>query len=73
MALVEDDIGGAKAGQVIRGNERYDIWVRLAPRYRGSVDAIGDLILTATNGAWVRLRDLADVAIESGPPQIRWE
>ncbi|MEN8174861.1 MAG: CusA/CzcA family heavy metal efflux RND transporter [Pseudomonadota bacterium] len=71
MALVEDAIGGATAGQVIRGNERYDILVRLAPRYRGSVEAIGDLILTATNGAWVRLRDVADVAIESGPPQIR--
>jgi cobalt-zinc-cadmium resistance protein CzcA len=71
MALVEDAIGGAEAGQVIRGNERYDILVRLAPRYRGSVEAIGDLILTAANGAWVRLRDIAEVAIESGPPQIR--
>jgi cobalt-zinc-cadmium resistance protein CzcA len=71
MALVEDAIGGAEAGQVIRGNERYDILVRLAPCYRGSVEAIGDLILTAANGAWVRLRDIAEVAIESGPPQIR--
>jgi len=71
MALVEDAIGGAEAGQVISGNERYDILVRLAPRYRGSVEAIGDLIVTAVNGAWVRLRDLADVEIDSGPPQIR--
>ena len=71
MALVEDAIGGARAGQVIRGNERYDILVRLAPRYRASPDAIGDLILTAVNGAWVRLRDLAEVSIEPGPPQIR--
>ncbi len=71
MALVEDAIGGARAGQVIRGNERYDILVRLTPRYRDSAEAIGDLILTGGNGAWVRLRDLAEVAIESGPPQIR--
>ena len=71
MALVEDAIGGAEAGQVIRGNERYDILVRLAPIYRGSAEAIGDLILTAANGAWVRLRDLAEIAIEAGPPQIR--
>jgi len=71
MALVEDAIGGAEAGQVIRGNERYDIQVRLAPRFRGSFETIGDLILTAANGAWVRLRDVAEVAIESGPPQIR--
>jgi cobalt-zinc-cadmium resistance protein CzcA len=71
MALVEDAIGGAEAGQVIRGNERYDIQVRLAPAHRGSIEAIGDLILTAANGARVRLRDLAEVAIASGPPQIR--
>jgi cobalt-zinc-cadmium resistance protein CzcA len=71
MDLVEDAIGGAEAGQVIRGNERYDILVRLAPPYRDSVEAIGDLILNAAKGAWVRLRDVADVSIESGPPQIR--
>jgi cobalt-zinc-cadmium resistance protein CzcA len=71
MALVEDAIGGVKAGHVIRGNERYDILVRLASNHRDSVEAIGDLMLTAANGARVRLRDLAEVAIQSGPPQIR--
>ncbi|MCB1930130.1 MAG: efflux RND transporter permease subunit, partial [Rhodocyclaceae bacterium] len=29
------------------------------------------LVLLATNGAWVRLGDVAEVVIESGPPQIR--
>ena len=71
MALVSDAIGGTEAGQVIRGNERYDISVRLAPQFRDSAEAIGDLILAAANGAWLRLRDVADVAIESGPPQVR--
>ncbi len=71
MDLVAESIGGMAAGQVIRGNERYDIRVRLAPRYRNDVEAIGDLILIAANGAWVRLRDLAQLSIESGPPQIR--
>lgn len=71
MALVEDAIGGVEAGQVIQGNERYDILVRLAADERDSVEAIGELILPATNGAWVRLRDVAEVGIDSGPPQIR--
>lgn len=71
MDLVKDAIGGTEAGQVIHGNERYDILVRLAPAYRGSVEAIGDLILVAAKGAQVRLRDLAEVRIGSGPPQIR--
>jgi cobalt-zinc-cadmium resistance protein CzcA len=71
MALVEDAIGGVEAGQVIEGNERYDILVRLAADERDSVEAIGELILPAANGAWVRLRDVAEVGIETGPPQIR--
>ena len=71
MDLVSDAIGGREAGQVIRGNERYDIYVRLDARHRDSVAAIRGLILEAANGSWVKLGDVADVAIESGPPQIR--
>lgn len=71
MELVADAVGGVSAGQVIRGNERYDIYVRLAEEHRDSVEAMRMLILQAPNGAWVRLGDVAKVAIESGPPQIR--
>ena len=71
MDLVADAIGGRAAGQVIKGNERYDIYVRLADPSRDSIEAIRGLILQAPNGAWLRLGDVAQVAIESGPPQIR--
>jgi len=71
MDLVADAIGGRAAGQVIKGNERYDIYVRLAEEYRNNVAAIRSLILQAPNGAWVKLQDVARVEIESGPPQIR--
>ncbi|MGC1952209.1 MAG: CusA/CzcA family heavy metal efflux RND transporter, partial [Gammaproteobacteria bacterium] len=59
MDLVSDAIGGQGAGQVIRGNERYDITVRLAPQYRDSADVLRGLILKAPSGAWVRLGDVA--------------
>jgi len=71
MDLVADGIGGREAGQVIHGNERYDINVRLDEKTRNSVEAIRSLTLQAPNGAWVRLGDIAQVAIQSGPPQIR--
>ena len=71
MELVADAIGGVAAGQVIKGNERYDIYIRLAGEHRDSVEAIRGLILKAAGGAWVKLSDVANVAIESGPPQIR--
>ena len=71
MSLIADSIGGVSAGQVIKGNERYDIYVRLAEPYRNSVQALRNLILESPQGAWVKLSEIAKVSIESGPPQIR--
>ncbi len=71
MSLVSNAIGGQEAGQVIKGNERYDIYVRLAESQRNNINAIRNLILQATDGAWVRVGDVATVQIEAGPPQIR--
>jgi cobalt-zinc-cadmium resistance protein CzcA len=71
MSLVSDSIGGTEAGQVINGNERYNIYVRLAERYRNNVEAIRDLVLESPQGAWVKLRDVASINIEACPPQIR--
>ena len=71
MELIADAIGGREAGQVINGNERYDIYVRLKESERSSVNKIRRLILESPSGAWVQLDDVATVEIESGPPQIR--
>ncbi|PHI36402.1 CusA/CzcA family heavy metal efflux RND transporter [Pseudoalteromonas sp. GCY] len=71
MALVQDGIGGSKAGQVINGNERYDIYVRLAPQYRQSKQTIEEIRLQSSSGAWIRLADVANVEYQSGPPQVR--
>ena len=71
MELVREGLGGASAGQIINGNERYDIYVRLAERFREDRETIADLRLQAPSGAWVRLGDVAEVSIASGPPQVR--
>lgn len=71
MSLVTQGIGGASAGQVIDGNARYDINLRLAQQYRSAPDVIEDLLINGDNGAIVRLGDLADVVIEMAPPNIR--
>jgi len=71
MSLVEDGIGGREVGQVIAGNERYDIYLRLQKNQRDSVQAIENIRLQSAAGAWLTLGDLASVAIESGPPQVR--
>ncbi|KGD59737.1 cation efflux system protein [Alcanivorax jadensis T9] len=70
MDLVSNGLGGGSAGQVINGNERYDIYVRLEQNARMDAEAIRNLRLKAADGAWVRLMDVADVSLVSGPPQI---
>ncbi|SHN91017.1 efflux RND transporter permease subunit [bacterium endosymbiont of Bathymodiolus sp. 5 South] len=71
MTLVSDAIGGVSAGQVIQGNERYDIYVRFAEKYRNNPATIANLIIQSSSGAWVKLGEVASVSIEAGPPQIR--
>jgi cobalt-zinc-cadmium resistance protein CzcA len=71
MRLVRNGIGGQEVGQVINGNERYDIYLRIAKEFRNQQQTIADLRLQAPTGAWVRLGDVANIAIESGPPQVR--
>ena len=71
MELVSDGLGGASAGQIINGNERYDIYVRLDERFRQNREVISELRMQAPSGAWVRLGDVAEVKIASGPPQVR--
>lgn len=71
MNLVQQGLGGQAAGQIIQGNERYDILVRIDSQYRGDIAALAELRLRSAQGAWVRLQDVATIAIESGPPQIR--
>jgi cobalt-zinc-cadmium resistance protein CzcA len=71
MNVVKNGIGGVSAGQIINGNERYDIYVRLEEKYRRTPEAISNLRIQSPTGAWVRLDDIATIAFESGPPQIR--
>ncbi len=71
MSVVQNGLGGVTAGQVINGNERYDIYVRLQEKNRKNSEAIAELRLQSPSGAWVRLGDVADISFESGPPQVR--
>lgn len=71
MEVVQDGIGGVEAGQVVNGNERYDIYVRLDEEFRANSEAIADIRLQSPTGAWVRIGDVASVSYESGPPQVR--
>lgn len=71
MQLVSSGLGGTEAGQVINGNERYAIYVRLGEQYRNNISSIKNLPMIASSGALIKLSDIATVKIDTAPPQIR--
>lgn len=71
MQLVSTGLGGKSVGQIIQGNERYDIYMRIESERRNSMQKIKALTLQTDKGVYVSLSQVADISIETGPPQIR--
>jgi len=71
--VIRAAVGGAEAGQIFEGIQRYDILVRYAPEYRETADAIRDVLVTSPTGAKVPLAEVALVEEIVGPRQITRE
>ena len=70
---VQAGIGGVEASEVIDGRKRFPIVVRLADEYRGTPDAIGQLLITTPSGGKVTLSQVARVRVVEGPELINHE
>lgn len=68
--LISTGIGGAPFGQVYIGEKSYEITARFAPEVRSNPNLIGDLMLSAANGAKVPLADVAQIYSRSGESVI---
>ncbi len=66
-------IGGADAGQVIAGRERYGVLVRYPRDFRDSPAQIGQTLVATPSGAQVGLSSLARVEVVRGPAMIKSE
>jgi Cu(I)/Ag(I) efflux system membrane protein CusA/SilA len=66
-------VGGADAGQVIAGRERYGVLVRYPRDFRDSPEQIGQTLVATPSGAQVALDALARVGIVRGPAMIKSE
>jgi Cu(I)/Ag(I) efflux system membrane protein CusA/SilA len=73
QAVVSSAIGGMNVSETIEGLERFPINVRYPQKIRNSVDAIRDLPVLTSQGARIRLGDVARIEIEDGPPMIKSE
>ncbi len=68
--LIESAIQGKQATTVLQGERRYELIVRYPVEYRDSVRAISSLLVRSASGALVPLKDLAEIEVRDGPPQI---
>ena len=68
--VTEAMVVGRKAGEVFEKDRRFDLVVRTAVDYQGSLDVVRALPLKSTLGQIVPLGDVADVALEPGPALV---
>ncbi|MFX5574868.1 efflux RND transporter permease subunit, partial [Acinetobacter baumannii] len=61
--VIETAIGGKEATEIFEGERRFSAVVRLPETYRGSVEAIRNLIVAAPNGAQVPMESIARIEV----------
>jgi cobalt-zinc-cadmium resistance protein CzcA len=74
---IQAALGGAVASTVLEGDRQFNLTVRFAPKFRNSIEAIGEVKVgyTTANGvaAYIPLRDLADISVDTGASYIYHE
>jgi len=71
--VVETAIGGKAASQVVEGERRFDLVVRLAPEARVDAEHIGDISVSTSDGQRIPLRDIARLNVTQGYTYINRE
>jgi cobalt-zinc-cadmium resistance protein CzcA len=73
QTAIESMLGGKQVSEMIEGERRFAIVVRLPDAYRNDIDTLGNLPLLTLNGARVQLRQVADLKVVRGPEVINRE
>lgn len=71
--VIRAAVGGVTAGQIFEGIRRFDIYVRYAPEYRQTIEAISEVLIESDDGNRIPLSELADIKEIVGPRQITRE
>jgi len=75
--VVQAAMAGTVASQVLEGDRFFNLTVRLAPQYRASIEAIGNIKVgyqtSAGANAYIPLRELATISLDTGPAYIYHE
>ena len=75
--VIQAAMGGTVATTVLEGDRQFNLTVRLAPKYRDNIDAIGNIKVgyqTPAGGtAYIPLRELATITLDTGASYIYHE
>jgi len=71
--VIRFGLGGATVTETVEGLERFPVTLRLPADWRDSTQKLTDLPFVTPAGVTVTLGQVADIAIEDGPPRIRTE
>jgi cobalt-zinc-cadmium resistance protein CzcA len=71
--LVETMLGGKQVSEMLEGEQRFPIAVRLPNSYRNDIDKLSDLYMIAPSGERVQLRQVADIRTVQGPEMVNRE
>jgi cobalt-zinc-cadmium resistance protein CzcA len=71
--LIQTAIGGAPITQVYVGDRTYNVTARVSNDVANSLQAVGELPLSAGNGAQVSLKQVADIKLTMGESTIAHE
>lgn len=70
---IVESLGARKVGEIIEGQMRFDLVLRLADRFRDDLDPLKRLLVSAPDGQRVPLGRLATIEVVEGPSSISRE
>ncbi len=73
MEVVSLAVGGEAVNDVLDGQRRFPIYLRVAKNFRSSIEAIGRLWVSNKDGVRVQLSQVADISLIEGSPNISRE
>ncbi|HYI92446.1 MAG TPA: CusA/CzcA family heavy metal efflux RND transporter [Bryobacteraceae bacterium] len=71
--VVDSATGGERVSEMVEGQRRFPISVRLPAAYREDVEAMGNLLLQSSAQEQVRLNQVARLTVERGPEVVSRE
>ncbi len=68
--LIETAVRGRVVTTIFEGERRYELALRYPESYRDRIESISNLLLRSPGGALVALKDISEIKLIDGPPQI---